>query len=348
MSLVLPFDAWPEADRALWDGLFRPGGPLDDLGPLAHLRETSRATLRAHYGRWLGWLATSAPQAMDLAPPDRASLEFLGLWLEDLAHTRPMTQWSFVSDVVRVLSAAAPQVDWSGHLRLKARLRRRAGAGDRSRKAGRVLSSRVLYEAGLRHATVDAAAATTPLRRLKCARDGMMVAFLALIPIRRRAMVELTLGRSLIVRSGHIDVDLSADLSKTGAPWSCRVPEVLDGLLRHYLSDVRPGLMARGGAAHDRVWVGDRGAAYQGDHFGSRIRDITLSLTGARVGPHLFRDAAATTLARHSPRAARLIKPVLAHISEGTAERHYIDASTIEAGRALASVVARRRKGLQP
>lgn len=87
---------------------------------------------------------------------------------------------------------------------------------------------------------------------------------------------------------------------------------------------------------------------YQGDHFGSRIRDITMALTGVRVGPHLFRDAAATTLARHSPKAARLIKPVLAHLAEGTAERHYIDASTIEAGRAFASVVARRRKGLQP
>lgn len=344
MGLVLPLAAWPAADRMLWDALFREGGPLDDRGALAQLRKTSRWTLLAHYGRWLGWLQAQDPEALDLPPVDRASLDRLRVWLADLAHTRPMSQWSFVGDVIRLLSAAAPERDWSAHKRLKARLRRRAGAGDRSRKAGRVLSSSVLLEAGLRLATVEAEVATTPLGRWKRQRDGLMVAFLALVPIRRRAMIELTLGQSLRVEARRIVIDLAADLTKTGVAWSCTVPEAIADLMRHYLAEVRPALMARGDATHDRVWVGDRGAPYQGDHFGSRIGDITEGLTGVRVTPHLFRDAAATTLARVSPVASRLIKPVLAHLGDGTAERHYIDASTIEAGRALASLVARLRK----
>jgi integrase len=60
---------------------------------------------------------------------------------------------------------------------------------------------------------------------------------------------------------------------------------------------------------------------------------------------HLFRDAAATTLARILPESARLIRPVLAHSGFQTAERHYIHAQTIEAGRDYAAVVQRLKKG---
>ena len=60
--------------------------------------------------------------------------------------------------------------------------------------------------------------------------------------------------------------------------------------------------------------------------------------------PHFFRDAAATTLAQISPESARLIRPILAHSGFGTAERHYIHAGSIEAGRDYAAVI-RRMKG---
>jgi len=59
------------------------------------------------------------------------------------------------------------------------------------------------------------------------------------------------------------------------------------------------------------------------------------------IPAHFSRDAAATTLARLSPESARLIQPVLAHSSVTTAERHYIHAQTIDAGRDYASLVQR-------
>ena len=66
---------------------------------------------------------------------------------------------------------------------------------------------------------------------------------------------------------------------------------------------------------------------------------------GQYCSAHLFRDAAATTLARISPESARLIRPVLAHSGSRTAERHYIHAQTIEAGRDYVAVVQRLKKG---
>ena len=60
--------------------------------------------------------------------------------------------------------------------------------------------------------------------------------------------------------------------------------------------------------------------------------------------PHSFRDAAATTSSRASSDAARLIRPVLAHATYATAERHYIHAQGIEAGRDYAALLARLKE----
>ncbi len=115
--------------------------------------------------------------------------------------------------------------------------------------------------------------------------------------------------------------------------------------LCRYLNEVRPWLMARSGARHDQLWVDNHGHPYRDRLLsGGRSREYDLRLTGVRVPPHFFRDAAATTLARHSPNAARLIRPVLAHSSFKTAERHYNHAQGIEAGRDYAAVIARMKR----
>lgn len=346
MSLVLAFAAWPEVDRRMWQHLMQSTGPLDVGGELAHLRQTSRNTLQAHYGRWLKWLVDTDPEVMHQAPASRATIERLQRWLCALSHTRPMSQWSFLSDTVRLLRAAEPGANWRDHKRLVKHLRRQAGQGDRTRKAGRVLDSGILLAAGMRHATVDADASTTPLQALKRQRDGTMVAFLALMPIRRRALSGLTIGESICVLQDRIMIALPEHLTKTGVPWEATVPDRVAPLMRNYLENVRPQLMARRGRVHDVFWVGDWGAPYQPDYLGQRVGDITQKITGVRVTPHLFRDAAATTLSRRSPEAARLIPPVLSHSSNQTSQKHYIHAGSIEAGRGLTDVLKRLKEDL--
>jgi integrase len=256
-----------------------------------------------------------------------------------------MSRLAFVEAVLRLLMKAAPDRDWSAHRRLKAALKRAAGSGDRSRKQGRILSSAVLFDKAVRHATLDAAAATTKLQSFKRRRDGTMVALLTLVPMRRRAMVNLELGASVFMREDRMVISLPGDLTtKNGLPWSCTVPDILLPLLRLYVEEVRPWFLQRSTARHDILWVGDRGDPYVENYFGMKMSNVTERLTGVRVSPHLFRDAAATTLARTSTDAARLIRPVLAHTSGGTAERHYIHASSIEAGRNYADVIARLKR----
>lgn len=137
-----------------------------------------------------------------------------------------------------------------------------------------------------------------------------------------------------------IAILLSPDMTKNGLPWEARVPELLVPVLRRYIEDARPWFLSKTGSAHDWLWVTDRGTPYDGNRLGMRIGKVTQRLTGVRVPPHFFRDAAATSLSRLSPENARLIRPLLGHSSYGTAERHYIQALNIEAGRDYAAVLA--------
>ena len=176
MSLILPLAEWPDPDRSMWENLRKEAGPMDDRGALAHLRQTSCATLEARYGRWIQRLMTSDPDAFALPPVDRATVPRLQAWLGDLAHTKPMTRLMFVDGVLRILRAADPDHDWTMQRRLLAGLKRAADRGDPARKQGRILSSEVLLKAGLSLAEADADAVPNQLRRMIGQRDGMMIA----------------------------------------------------------------------------------------------------------------------------------------------------------------------------
>jgi site-specific recombinase XerD len=202
----------------------------------------------------------------------------------------------FVDGVLSVLRAADPDSDWTMQMRLLKGLKRAAGRGDPARKNGRVLSTAVLLKVGLKHADADPVRVPNALQRMLHQRDGLMIALLALLPIRRRAFCELALRQSVHITEDEIMISLSDDMTKTGVSWEAAVPAQVEAGLRSYIANVRPALLARGGAHHDIIWVGKRGEIMRQHYIGSRIGDVTLKLTGKRIPPHFFRDAAATTL----------------------------------------------------
>jgi integrase len=343
MRLAIRLDDWPAEDMAMWQSLTRSGNPLDEEGRFAHLRETSKATLCRHYGRWLAWLVDAEPEALRDAPAARCTIERLMRWRDTMSEMRPMSRLCLVGDTLHMLMVANPEGDWTRHRQLKRHLKRAAGLGDPTRKSGRILSSAVLFEAGRDHATVDVETATTELEAMKRQRNGTMVAMLALMPMRRRAFAHLEIGTSLFISEDRTVVALPDELTKNGLPWEAEAPKAVEPLLRRYIEEVRPWFMARGNQRHSFLWVKLRGTPFDVGNFGNQIGDITLQLTGVRVPPHFFRDAAATTLSRLSPDAARLIRPILPHTSAGTAERHYIHAQTIDAGRDYAKLIKRMK-----
>ena len=344
VRMSMPVAEWPAADRAMLDALRHPGGLFDDDGALAHLRESSMRNLIRSWGRFLEWLRLHDLPALDEQPVARATLPRLRTWLDSQGDLRPTSRLMFFTGVLRLLCATAPEVDWSAHRRVKAGLVRVAGRGDPNRKAGRILDSRVLLEAALRHAGPQADLEPTELQRAKRRRDGTMVALLAMVPIRHRAFSGLQLGTSLLVGPKSLTISLPGGLTKNGAPWETEVPEPAAGLLRRYLDEVRPYLLERRAKRHDMLWACDNGDPMSYSYVGGKIPQTTLRLTGKSIPPHFFRDAAATTLARTSAQAAHLIRPVLGHAKFKTAEQHYIHARSIEACGAFAVVLLQLKR----
>ena len=340
----MPISDWPAQDQALWAALTKQGSPFDDHGALAHLRMTSKETLINRYGRWLEWLRRHDPQALHEGPCDRVTLERLKAWRAALDHTAKMTQLMFVDGVLRIVTAADPDRDWTRHKRVLAALKRLAKGGDPARKRGRILSSRVLLKVGTTLAGPQADATPNDLQRALKQRDGAIVALLALMPMRLRALSSLEIGTSLHVTPDRISVALSEEMTKTGVPWEADVPEPAATVLRRYLEQARPFLMARSEQRHLRLWVEKKGAPMRQVSIRHRIAETTLAQTGIRIPAHFFRDAAATTLARENSEAAQLIRPLLAHSGFETAEKHYIQAQTLDASRAFMGVLKARKK----
>lgn len=338
--LSVPFAQWPAADREMCEQLFATGDPLDEAGCLSHLGDFARQNIVFGYGLWLGWLHAHAPECLSLDPVSRATGQRITAWLADRNHLNPQTRLSNLENTMRPLRAMAPDHDWSQQRRLASVLRREVRDHISDRKTGRVLPTATLLNAGLAHAAgANLLDGSTALMRARHARDGAMIAFLALIPIRRRALVELQIGSSLIMDRDRILISLDGWMTKNRQAFDCALPDVLQTPMQRYLVEVRPWLLARTGSVADQVWVGDEGRPYHPSHMTQRVTRITEKLVNVRVSPHLFRDSVTTTLARTSPDAARLSRAILGHSGFRTATRHYNHARMIESGRDYADLI---------
>jgi site-specific recombinase XerD len=89
----------------------------------------------------------------------------------------------------------------------------------------------------------------------------------------------------------------------------------------------------------DALWVSSHGSPMTQMALYDQVRQRTREGLGKGVNPHLFRDAAATTLAVEDPQHVRLATPLLGHRHTGTTERHYQQAQAIEAHREFVVVL---------
>ena len=295
----LRWEDWPPEDQALWNALVRKGGLLDDAGALSHVRASTQEIIQRRYARWLGWLRASAPEVLAEMPERRATPERLLAWLEAMADLAPASRAAFLDGPVRVLSTAAPQLDWSAQFRLRRIVDRQAARSTSTRKLGRVKSTSVLLDAGLELAGASADTASTELEAAKRRRDGTMIALLALMPMRRRAFAELELG-TLDPRLSRIASTFAcpSEMTKTGVPWEATVPRLITPLLRRYIDEVRPFFLARGDAQHAYLWTDSKGRPLQPGYLATRDRQGDA---GHARGQHLATPV--PRCGRHQPGA---------------------------------------------
>jgi integrase/recombinase XerD len=156
-------------------------------------------------------------------------------------------------------------------------------------------------------------------------RDGLMIAFLALCPVRLDNLAQMQIGGHLRFESDVVRVAFAGHETKGGRPLEFNWPDELRPALDFYLSRVHPMLyeLPQIGAP---LWPSlQRGKKQMGaSGIYTRITRVTEKHLGFPINPHMFRDAAATFIAETTPERAQLAAGVLQHTNLQMTKDHYI------------------------
>ena len=345
MRRCTPVAEWPPADRAAWERAIRPGDLLEPGGRASHCNAYSLRKYAKGYGRWLTWLAQRGELDQDEAAGGRATQARVVAYLADLQELNgKQTVLNRVQELRSVLAVIAAEADWSWINRLATCIRARPD--DPNRKRARLRSSAQLYALGLRRMRqAEEAASIRPLERATRFRDGLIIALLAARPLRRKNLCALRLGHHLARRGAIFWIDIPGEETKNGRPIEVPLPEELSRAMERYLREYRPVLAQ--GRSLDCLWVSSRAKPMHEVSVYCQVRRLTKETFGTPINPHLFRDAAATTLAIEDPEHVRIASQMLGHGSVRVTERHYNQARMIEAARRYQEGVRARRRGLR-
>jgi integrase len=170
-------------------------------------------------------------------------------------------------------------------------------------------------------------------------RDGLMIAMLAVAPMRRASFSKLCLDDNVIKIAGHWRIYLPTNMVKTRVAQDFAVPEGLGCYLDDYIATYRAAFPL---AQHHKGMWPYRHRPMSDKMVRRYVRKHTLERLGYAVSPHDFRRAAASFVAEFDPGNVRAVKDLLGHKSFSMTEKHYIDApSSRSAGRKLAEIFAR-------
>lgn len=331
---LAPHD-WPEPDRHAWSETIAEGDIFDRRGPAAHWAKTTRDAVITAYGRWLGFLALSEPSVLAAHPVERLTEHRLARYLGHLAETAGTVGrhmfFAKLRDAVRVMcpGKAPPHLS-----RLVTRLERECQP--RSMAAQVVTTQRLTFLS--KKLMRQAAGAAGEVTDIVTYRDGLMIGFLASRPIRRRTFSLMRLLRHLRREGGEWRMIFEGSETKSGRPFEASVPEWIVPFLERYVLDVRP--MYSGAALHDGLWVSTKGRPLTDKAIYRIITARTRAAFGQPVNPHLFRACAATTVAILDPARIGIARDLLSHASVATTHAYYNKASSVEASRLYASILA--------
>jgi integrase len=128
------------------------------------------------------------------------------------------------------------------------------------------------------------------------------------------------LEKNLYKLNGEYWVRLQSSIVKNKRQLEYSLPGELTPLIDRYLAEIRPLLIDADG--NDAVWGHGNGGMYTYRSIETMIFRQTGRRFGKAFGPHLFRHAFASELARHDPHNPGLAAVILG-ISEGVVHEHY-------------------------
>jgi len=339
---IITREAWPDLDRTAWNNAIADGDVFDGRGPAAHWSSGTRRSTVMGYGRWLGWLLVAEHSVLSIQPQNRLTPGRLRRYIDALKEENGAAGiWNYVKKLYDAIRVMAPDTDWSWLKDVERRLGRDMAPAE---KRNRIVFSDRLVELGLD--LMDQADNTPALPapgRAQRFRDGLLIALLAMVPLRRRNIAMIEVGKHLKKEGGSWQLAFETDETKSHHPLEFEVPAFLVSHLEHYLDDYRP--MLPNAADHDFLWASMKGGGLTGGRIYDIVSERTARAFGNGLSIHLFRDCAATTIATKSPETVMAARDLLGHTSFNTTQKHYVRAQTMDTGCKYTEILERLRGG---
>lgn len=328
---------WPEADRTIWQTAFVFGDVFEKDGAGVHLSAPTRYNLRYAYGRWLAHLAGTQAPALALEPVARVTPARVRAFADALATTNtPRSTAATLRHFRHALRILGAHNDFTWIAAIACRLKATYPARS---KHHRVKTSDELFSLGL--ALMDQAEAgrngsrKPTIKDAQLYRDGLAIALLAVVPLRRSNLAQLSIGRNLLQAGAEWVICLSADETKSRREYEASLGSV-SPRVDHFLQVFRP--VFHNATKHPALWPSTKGVPLTGNAVYDLIIRRTRAHFGQAVNPHLFRDGAATLWALQAPAVIEGASALLGH-SDVKMMRYYNQARSIAAGRQLAAII---------
>jgi integrase/recombinase XerD len=325
MTVSLPFEEWPALHQEAWRRANREGDILTGRGPAAHWKPKSRYSIQKAYGNYLRFLQDQGHLQKELPIEQLLTEALLRDYIAVLRRrTAPVTVVTQVALLSSAIAAMAPEADRS---LLKLAINRLKPIARRVRnKDGQLVSQVMLLQLGKTLMTNwQARRAHDPRLNAMDYRDGLMIAFLALCPVRLENLAQMLIGQHLSFQGDLLRVVFAGHETKGGRPLEFDWPQELRPALEFYLSRVHPMLYDRP-QAWAPLWPNLQRRKRQMGECGiyMRITKVTMKHLRRHINPHMFRDAAATFISEMTPDRAFLAAGVLQHSNLQVTRDHYV------------------------
>jgi integrase/recombinase XerD len=198
-----------------------------------------------------------------------------------------------------------PGRDWSWINRIASRIR--AQHKPARPKRSRLVNAGELLDLGL-DLLAQAENENTVRRRAITYRDGLIIALLAVRPLRLRNLAGLVLDHNLVRRGDGWWLEVAAEETKNKDPIELPWPDALVPALEIYLNRYRPFLARMRGRwsrpCGEALWLSTDGSPMTKMAIYDRVVGRTQEALGHPINPHLFRDCAAASIAIDDPTQA--------------------------------------------
>ena len=340
----LPIEFWPEADRKAWLSACQASRRLKRGGAGSHMKSITLNDLSRRYGYFLDFMDRRGLLDLNKAPSAHVTPENVAAYLDELTgRVGSVTVQGSIYKLRRACAVIDPARDlsWLADVEKDLALVMRPRS-----KADRWVLTEVLVEAGLTLiAEAENSHKMSKLGQARQVRNGLMVAMLAMHPIRLKNFADLEIGRNFVEIKGSWWIVLSASETKEGRPDERRIDDLLKPALDRYLKKYRPFLAGADRSA-TALWLSSNDGASMSYAGVERVlTETTRATVGVAVSPHLFRTAIASSAAIHGGANRHLASALLHHTDHRVTEEHYNRASSFSAAESLRSIVQGYIKG---